>query len=137
MFICNIHKYINIDTTKMLLCTLVVSQLHYVNSILSRAPTTMVKPYQTTQNIAVRIAYKKWREDVYTYLKELHWLPMKYRKKFKLLTVVYNALQGQAPQYHKEKVKHKHFLEPLDNQHHPTLLWTSFQQEKIICWQGL
>ena len=56
MLICNICKYINIDTTKMLLCTLVLSQLDYVNSILSRAPTTTVKPYQTTQSFAARIA---------------------------------------------------------------------------------
>ena len=34
--ISNIQKYIDIDTTKMLLCTLVLSQLDYVNSILSR-----------------------------------------------------------------------------------------------------
>ena len=40
----NIRKYINIDTTKMLLSTLALSQLDYVNSILSRAPTTMIKP---------------------------------------------------------------------------------------------
>ena len=54
----NIHKYINIDTTKMLLCTLVLSQLDYINSILSRAPTTTIKPYQTIQNFAARVAYK-------------------------------------------------------------------------------
>ena len=42
----NIRKYINIDTTKMLLSTLVLSQLDYVNSILSRAPATTIKPYK-------------------------------------------------------------------------------------------
>ena len=41
----NIQKYINIDTTKMLLSTLVVSQLDYVNSKLSRALTTTIKQY--------------------------------------------------------------------------------------------
>ena len=107
MLICNIHKYINIDTTKMLLCTLVLSQLDYVNSILLRAPTTTIEPYQTTQNFAARIDYKKSRrKDVNTCLQEL---PIKYRTIFKLLTIVYNALQGQAPQYLKEKLKQKHF----------------------------
>ena len=42
----NIHKYINIDTNKMLLSTLVLSQLAYVNSTLSMAPTSTIKPYQ-------------------------------------------------------------------------------------------
>ena len=99
LLIWNICKYINIDTAKMLLCTLVLSHLDYVNSILSRAPTTIVKPYQTTQNFAARIAYKKSkRQDVYTCLQKLHLLPMKYRTIFKLLTIVYNALQWKAPE---------------------------------------
>ena len=52
IFICNIGKYININTTEMLLCTLVLSQLDYVNSILSRAPTTTlnhIKQHKTLQ----------------------------------------------------------------------------------------
>ena len=94
----------------MLLCTLVLSQLDYVTSILSMAPITTVKPYQTTQNFAARIAYKKSRrENVYTCLQELHWLPVKYRTIFKLLTIVHNALQGKAPKYLWEKLKQIHF----------------------------
>ena len=48
MLICNICKYININSTKILHCTLVLSQLDYVISMLSMAPTTMIKPYQAT-----------------------------------------------------------------------------------------
>ena len=76
--ISNIQKYIDIDSTKMLLITLVVSQLDYVNSILSRTPKTIIKPYQTVQNFAARVAYRKSRrEDVYICLKHLHWQPVK------------------------------------------------------------
>ena len=57
--ILNIWKYINIDTTKMLLSILVLSQLDYMNSILSRALTATIKPFQTIQNFAARVAYKK------------------------------------------------------------------------------
>ena len=93
----------------MLLCTLVLSQLDYVNSVLSRAPTTSIKPYQTIQNFAVWVAYKKSRrENVYTCLQELHWLPIKYRTMFKVLTIVYNTVQRKAPQYLREKLKQKH-----------------------------
>ena len=53
----------------MLLCTLVLSQLDYANSILSRAPTTTIKPYQMIQNFVARVAYEKSRrEDVHTCL---------------------------------------------------------------------
>ena len=92
----------------MLLCTLVLSQLDYANSILSRAPTTTIKPYQRIQNFAARVAYKKSRrEDVHTCLPELHWLPIKYRTMFKVLTIVYNTIQGKAPQYLRGKTKTK------------------------------
>ena len=32
-------------------------------------------------------------------LKELHWLPIKYKVQHKLLTLVYRCLVGEAPQY--------------------------------------
>ena len=90
----------------MLLSTLVLSQLDYMNSILTRAPITTIKPYQKIQNFAARVAYKKSkREDTYMCLRELHWLPRKYRTIFKLLTIVYNTLHGNAPQYCKEKLQ--------------------------------
>ena len=98
--ISNNHKYININTTKMLLCTLVLSHLDYVNSLLARAPTTTIKPYQTIQIFADRVAYKKSRrEDVYTCLQELHWLPIKCRTTIKVVTIVYNTVQGKDPKY--------------------------------------
>ena len=82
----------------MLPCTMVLSQLHYVTSILSRTPTTTIKPYQTIQNFAARVAYKmSKRKDIYTYLQEFHWLPIKYRTTFKVLTIVYNTLQKSFP----------------------------------------
>ena len=68
MLIHNIHKYIYINTAKMLLCTLVLSQLDYVISILSRASTTTVKPYKTTQTFAARVAYKKQRRGMFTHV---------------------------------------------------------------------
>ena len=94
----------------MLLSTLVLSQLDYVNSILSMALATTIKPYQKIQNSAARVAYKKSkRDDAHMCLHELHWLPIKYRSTFKLLTIAYNTLHGSAPQYLKEKLQQKQF----------------------------
>ena len=106
----NIRKYIDIDSTKMLLWTLVLSQLDYANSLLSGTPKTIIKPYQTVQNFAVRVAYKKSRrEDVNMCLQQLHWLPVKYRTVFKLLTVTYNAVHGKAQHYLTEKLRKKEY----------------------------
>ena len=94
----------------MLLCTLVLSQLDYANSLLSRTPKAIIKPYQTVQHFAVRVAYKKSRrDDVCMCLQQLHWLPVKYRTVFKLLTVVYNAVHGKAPHNLTEKLKRKEY----------------------------
>ena len=79
-------------------------------SILSRAPTTTIKSYQTVQNFAARIAYRSQEERMSTHAcKNCIGLPIKYRTKYKLLTIVYNGLQGQAPQSLKEKLKHRNF----------------------------
>ena len=43
----------------MLHSTLVLSQLDYVNSILSRALTTTIKQYHKIQNFTARVAFKK------------------------------------------------------------------------------
>ena len=43
------------------------------------------------------------------WLQQLHWLPIKYRTMFKLLTITYNAVHGKAPHYLKEKLKQKHY----------------------------
>ena len=92
----------------MLLSTLVLSQLDYVNSILTRALITTTKPYQKIQNFAARVAFKKSnREDAYICLRELHLLPINTEATFKLFTIVYNTLHGNGPQYLVEKLQQK------------------------------
>ena len=89
------------------------------------------------------MAYKKSRrEDAYTCLHELHWLPIKYRTIFKLVTIVYTVLQGQGHQYLKEKLKQKHFLRFTRQS---TLLWTFLSTRKnhlltgalVMLWQNV
>ena len=78
-----------------------------MNSILSMAPTTTIKPYKK-----FRTQQPEWptkRDDAHMCLRELHWLPIKYRTTFKLLTIACNTLHGSAPQYLKEKLQRKQF----------------------------
>ena len=55
----NVRKYLTMATTKMLMCTLVLTQLDCINSILTNTSLTTTKPYQKIQNQATRIIYKK------------------------------------------------------------------------------
>ena len=52
------------------------------------------------QNSAARVVEKKRKYDHITEtLKELHWLPVEARIKFKLMTYVWKSLNGMAPPY--------------------------------------
>ena len=55
---------------------------------------------QYIQNSAARLITKKRKFDsISPILQELHWLPIKSRIKFKLLTMVFRCIPGSAPVY--------------------------------------
>ena len=43
-------------------------------------------------------------------LADLHWLPVRYRIKFKILLLVFKALMGKAPQYIRDMVRPRQSL---------------------------
>ena len=104
----NVRKYLTMTTTKMLMCTLVLSQLDCINSILTNTSLTTTKPYQKIQNQAARIIYKKTKwTSATSSMKQLHWLPIRYRCHFKLLTIVYKTLHEMGPAYLRNRLKVK------------------------------
>ena len=63
----------------------------------------IISRLQRIQNNAARlITQSKIRDHVTPILSSLHWLPVKYRSQFKILTIVYNSLHGLAPVYLQE-----------------------------------
>ena len=70
-------------------------------------PSSHIKKFRTQQQEWP--IKKSKRDNAHTCLCELHWLTIKYRCTFKLLTVAFNTLQGNAPQYLKEKLQQKQF----------------------------
>ena len=104
----NVRKYLTMATTKMLMCTLVLSQLDCINSILTNTSLTTTKPYQKIQNQAARIIYKKTKwTSATSSMKQLHWLPIRYRCCFKLLMIVYKTLHRMGPAYLRNRLKVK------------------------------
>ena len=104
----NVRKYLTMATTKMLMCTMVLSQLDYINSILTNTSLITTRLYQKIQNQATRIIYKrtKWTSAT-SFMKQLHWLPIRYRCCFKLLTIMYKTLHGKGPAYPRNRLKIK------------------------------
>ena len=84
----------------MLLQAFISSRLDYCNSLYSGLPVTRLKILQRIQNNAARIySSRRKTEHISPVLRELHWLPVAARIKFKMGVLVYKALHNQLPEY--------------------------------------
>ena len=61
--ISSIRKYLTIDATKTIVCSLVLSRLDYCNSILSGSSKCLIKKLQKVQNAAARITLRMPRTE--------------------------------------------------------------------------
>ena len=98
--ISKVKRFLTTKQLKTVIHAYVVSQLDYNNGLLAGCPTATIKPMQTIQNAAARLIEGiKKHEHLTPPLKELHWLPVKYRIDFKILLLVYKCLNGKGPEY--------------------------------------
>lgn len=105
-----IRPFIDIDTAKLLACSLILSQLDYANSILCGLPCSSIKRLQRVQNWAAKVVLQRCKYDSSKdALKILHWLPIKDRIDYKILTLVHKCIHKAAPPYLCNLVKIKTF----------------------------
>ena len=98
-----IRKYLNAEAVKTLLHAFVTSRLDYGNGLLYGIPKYMVKRLQLIQNTAARLVVQANRYSHITpILKQLHWLPIKQRIKYKILLTVFKCIMGKSPAYLQE-----------------------------------
>jgi len=72
-------------------------RLDYCNSVFS---DRLIRRLQAVKNAAARLVTGTLRRDhISPVLRQLHWLPVHRRIKFKLTDLVYKSLHGLAPQY--------------------------------------
>ena len=95
-----LHPSLTQETAHMLLRGLVTSHLDYCNIIFAGLPKVLLKILQKFQNIAAKLVlgYNKYDSNKMT-LKTLHWLPVKKRIDFKILSLVHKCLYGQPLEY--------------------------------------
>ena len=85
---------------KRIISAFVFGRLDYCNGILSGLPLSTIAPLQRVQNAAAHLVLGLSRNDhVHPALKELHWLPVVYRIKFKLALVMFTIHTHQCPVY--------------------------------------
>ena len=95
-----IRRFIDKDTCHHAVRSLVLSGLDYRNGLLSSVPISHILRLQRLQNWAARIIFIVDRRlESSPLLKTRHWLPVKQRITYKLLSYVYKALNGLAPIY--------------------------------------
>ena len=92
----------------MLIKSLALSHLDYVNSPLTGLLARAIKIMQNIQNLAAKIILGKQTSDSCTEcLKTMHWLPIKYRFDYKICTLVFKCLHAMAPTYLTKLIKIK------------------------------
>ena len=98
--ISKIRKFLSKESTEILIHAFVSSKLDHCNSLLYGLPVYQLAKLQVLQNTAARVVSLTRKYDHITpVLESLHWLPVKFRIVFKVLLLVYKALNGMAPPY--------------------------------------
>ena len=95
-----IRKFISTETAKTLVHAFNSSKLDHCNSLLYNLPRYAVKKLQYVQNAAARlITISSKINHITPILKDLHWLPINERIKFKILILTFKALHDLSPSY--------------------------------------
>ena len=98
--ISKIRKFLTQDAAKSLVHAHVTSRLDYCNSLLALLPAYVIEKLQRVQNSAARLVKRiPVRASITAHRRNLHWLPVKERIKFKVLLMVYKCVNNQAPHY--------------------------------------
>ena len=89
-----------LSTAKTISNALISSRLDYCNSLINNIAKQDLSKLQRVQNCLARVILRAPRfSPSLPLLKQLHWLPVNYRIKFKLCTLTFRALAIHQPPY--------------------------------------
>ncbi|XP_046570129.1 uncharacterized protein LOC124278467 [Haliotis rubra] len=99
----SIHHLLTEDSTAALVRSLILSRIDYCNSLLLHISQELINRLQRIQNTAARSLTKTPKfASITPVLKRLHWLPIRGRVDFKILTLTYQCVHRTAPGYLQE-----------------------------------
>ena len=115
--------------------------------MLAGLPDITIKKLERLQKSAARFLVRK-SSDINEILKELHWLPVRYRISYKLSLLVYKCLNGKGPGYLTELLVRKKSSKTLRSDSDTMLLEIpkvttetfgkrSFRYSAIMAWNVL
>ena len=95
-----IRKYLSYQATESLIHAFMFSHTDYCNGLLNGVPTHQINKLQRIQNMVARLVHKPPKFSHETpLLIDLHWLPVEYYVRYKLLFFTYKGIHQLAPQY--------------------------------------
>ena len=95
-----IRRHIDKDTCHTAVRALITSRLDYCNSLLNGITNKNMVRLQSLQNKAARLVYMTPKHTPTSPLiAKLHWLRIPQRIQYKILTIVFNSIHKEAPQY--------------------------------------
>ena len=126
--ISRIRHHLDDTTLVKVVMVLVISALYGVTDYL-------LKKLQLAQNNAARLVRKSKKYDHITPIpKDLHWLPVKSRIIFKVLSIVHSAMHSVAcPSYIQELVTH--YAPPRALRSVTAFIWTIYSPVPCSWWQ--
>ena len=145
-----IRKDLSRSVTESLVHAFITSRIDYCNSRLFGLLNSHIMKLQRKQNAGAWLVTGTPRFcHVTPLLFHLHWLPISYRIKFKILLLTFKCLYGQAPNYLIDLITVKKqsryslrsnesiFLELPGIKTHPTLGDCAFQSGAPYLWNAL
>ena len=101
----SICKFLTQEACEIVIHDLVTSHMDYANGILLNVPDVSIKLYQHLQNMSAKITLNRGKHSSTTEaLKILHWLQVRARINFKILSLTQQCIHGTAPDYLKSLI---------------------------------
>lgn len=98
--IAKLKAFLRVKDLETVIQSFISSRLDYCNSLYLGLAKSSLSRLQMVQNTAASLLTgTRKREHISSILASLHWLPVEYHVKFKVLCYVFKGLNGQAPQY--------------------------------------
>ncbi|KAI2645342.1 hypothetical protein H4Q32_028855 [Labeo rohita] len=111
------------------------SRIDYCNALYTGLNQSLLNRLQLVQNAAARLlSNTSKRSHISPVLRSLHWLPVRFRVKFKILMFVFKAINGLAPVYLAELVMVYQPARTLRSSEHTALVMPKFNYKKFGGW---
>ena len=94
----HIRKYLSRSSTETLVHAFITRRLDYCNSLLYGLPKYQLS--KCVMNASALLVYCAWKScHITPLLRKLHWLPVCYRIKYKIILLTFKVLHGMALDY--------------------------------------